>query len=421
MSYNGAGVFQLAAGNPVVTGTTISSTWANQTLSDLANNGLSNCITKDGQQTVTANIPFNGNRLTGVGNGVAASDAATIGQIQSGAALTLVGIGGTGDAITANATPAITAYTLGQQFVYIPTATNTVSNPTINISTVGAKTIVQSTGASLSPGALAVGTPYEIYYDGTNFRVMSGVLVGATMIVGTVRNLNMLIASASASATMTADQIVVGTSLGGQDYVLTSFNKTVNLATTGAGGMDIGTAPVSGFVALYAIYNPSTGATALLATNSTASVAPTVYAGGSMPSGYTSSALVSVVATNASSQFSIAYQRDRSIAFPPIQVLSTSVQAASPTALSIAGAVPQNAITCYGGMIVQSSATTAIVATVGASVSGIGSTSSSNAASSVYIYIPFTCPINAAQTIFRTATIGTGTLTNLATISQYTF
>lgn len=419
MSYNGAGVFQLAANNPVVTGTTISSTWANQTLGDIANNGLSNCITKDGQQTVVANIPFGGFRAINLANGVSASDAATVGQIQSGAALTLVGIGGTGDAITANATPAITAYTLGQQFVYIPTATNTVSNPTINISTVGAKTIVQSTGASLSPGALAVGTPYEIYYDGTNFRVMSGVLVGATMIVGTVRNLNMLISAASASATLTADQIVVGTSLGGQDYVLTSFNKTVNLATTGAGGMDVGSAPVSGYVALYAIYNPSTGATALLATNCTSSVAPTIC-NGTMPSGYTASALVSVVATNASSQFSIAYQRDRSIAFPPIQVLSTSVQAASPTALLIAGAVPQNAISCYGGMIVQSSVTASIVATIGASVSGIGSTSSSNAASSVYIYLPFTCPINAAQTIFRTATIGAGTLSNSATISQYT-
>lgn len=176
MSYNGAGVFQLAAGNPVVTGTTISSTWANNTLSDIANNGLSNCITKDGQQTVTANIPFNNNRLVTVGNGVAASDAATVGQIQSGSAVTLTGLSGTGDAITANSAPAITAYAVGQSFIYIPTSTNTVYNPTINISTVGAKTITQSNGNGLWSGALAVGTPYEITYDGTNFRVMSGTL-----------------------------------------------------------------------------------------------------------------------------------------------------------------------------------------------------------------------------------------------------
>jgi len=169
-------VFQLAAGNPVVTGTVISSTWANNTLSDIANNGLSNCITKDGQQTVTANIPFNNNRLTGVANGVAASDAATVGQIQSGSAVTLTGLSGTGDAIVANSTPAITAYSTGQAFLYIPTATNTVSNPTINISTVGAKTITQSNGIGLWASALVVGTPYVLVYDGTNFRVQSGTL-----------------------------------------------------------------------------------------------------------------------------------------------------------------------------------------------------------------------------------------------------
>lgn len=37
--------------------------------------GLSNCITKDGQTTVTANIPFNNKRLTGVADATADTDA----------------------------------------------------------------------------------------------------------------------------------------------------------------------------------------------------------------------------------------------------------------------------------------------------------------------------------------------------------
>lgn len=58
MAYNGAGVFNLyTPGNPVVTGTTIQSTWANNTLSDIAT-GLSTALTKDGQTTATAAIPF---------------------------------------------------------------------------------------------------------------------------------------------------------------------------------------------------------------------------------------------------------------------------------------------------------------------------------------------------------------------------
>lgn len=55
-----SGTFSLyTPGNPTVTGTTISSTWANNTLNDIAS-GLSTCILKDGTQTVTANIPMNG-------------------------------------------------------------------------------------------------------------------------------------------------------------------------------------------------------------------------------------------------------------------------------------------------------------------------------------------------------------------------
>lgn len=62
-----SGTFSLVAGNPVVTGTTISSTWANNTLSDIATNGLTLCILKNGTQTVTANIPFAGYFATNVG------------------------------------------------------------------------------------------------------------------------------------------------------------------------------------------------------------------------------------------------------------------------------------------------------------------------------------------------------------------
>lgn len=39
--------------------------------------GLSNCVTKDGQTSITANIPFNTYKATGLGNPTAAQDAAT--------------------------------------------------------------------------------------------------------------------------------------------------------------------------------------------------------------------------------------------------------------------------------------------------------------------------------------------------------
>lgn len=79
MAYNGAGVFSLVAGNPTVTGTTITSTWANNTLSDIAT-GLSTCITKDGQTTITANIPMSSFKLTGLGVATVTGDALSYGQ-----------------------------------------------------------------------------------------------------------------------------------------------------------------------------------------------------------------------------------------------------------------------------------------------------------------------------------------------------
>lgn len=81
MSYNGSGVFNLyTPGNPVVTGTTISSTWANNTLTDIAT-GLSTAITKNGQTTITANLPMAGFIFTGLGAGTAAGHSVRYEQV----------------------------------------------------------------------------------------------------------------------------------------------------------------------------------------------------------------------------------------------------------------------------------------------------------------------------------------------------
>jgi hypothetical protein len=66
MSRNGSGIFNLTAGNPVVTGTTISSTWANTTLSDIAN-GLTQSIAADGQTPITGALQMSGNDIQNAG------------------------------------------------------------------------------------------------------------------------------------------------------------------------------------------------------------------------------------------------------------------------------------------------------------------------------------------------------------------
>ena len=84
MSRNGSGTYSLPAGNPVVTGTTISSTWANNTLTDIAT-ALTGSLAADGQTTATGNLKMGNNRVTGLADGIASTDAATVNQIPSGA------------------------------------------------------------------------------------------------------------------------------------------------------------------------------------------------------------------------------------------------------------------------------------------------------------------------------------------------
>ena len=82
MSRNGAGTYVLPSGNPVVTNTTISSTWANNTLSDIAG-ALTQSLSKDGQTTPTANLPMGGFKLTNLAAGSAPGNSLRYEQLFS--------------------------------------------------------------------------------------------------------------------------------------------------------------------------------------------------------------------------------------------------------------------------------------------------------------------------------------------------
>jgi len=87
--------------------------------------GLSQCITKDGQTTITANIPFNSNKITGLGNGTARTDVINVGQVQDNQFQYLGTTGGTADAYTLSPSPTITAYATTQQITAKISATKT--------------------------------------------------------------------------------------------------------------------------------------------------------------------------------------------------------------------------------------------------------------------------------------------------------
>ncbi len=74
MSRNGSGTYTLPAGNPVVTGTAISSSWANTTLNDIAT-ALTGSVASDGQTPMTGPLAMGGNKITGLAAGAGSGEA----------------------------------------------------------------------------------------------------------------------------------------------------------------------------------------------------------------------------------------------------------------------------------------------------------------------------------------------------------
>ena len=172
MSYNGSGTFVInSAGQPVVTGTAITSTAFNALTGDLAT-GLTTAITKDGQTTPTANLTLGGYKITNLANGSASTDAINYSQLQSAGYTTLITIAGT-DTITGTVSPTLTAYLAGAQFSFVVGTTNTGA-VTLNIDSLGAKAVTRTGAVALVAGDLIATQMVEVMYDGTRFQLVNG-------------------------------------------------------------------------------------------------------------------------------------------------------------------------------------------------------------------------------------------------------
>jgi len=172
MSDNGSGLFNIdSTGQPVVASTLITAATHNALTTDLAT-GLSNRICKDGQTTITANIPFNDKKITGLAAATLRTDAASLATIQDGTGVYVGTVAGTADVITLTASPAITAYVAGQTFRFIASGANTTT-VTVAINGLAAKAITKNGTTALAAGDIAASSMVSITYDGTRFILTS--------------------------------------------------------------------------------------------------------------------------------------------------------------------------------------------------------------------------------------------------------
>jgi hypothetical protein len=333
------------------------------------------------------------------------ADGAFIRQLFDIASIYSATVAGTANAITLTPAIALTAYKTGQRVAFKATGSSS-GTVTVNVSGLGVKKVYSTDGTTqLTTGDLTNGKYYTFIYDSaldtaagafmldgsgnfltsvaasatyaplasptftgtptlptgtiavtqargdnsTNVASTAYLLQNTAALAGSTRNGLMSVTTASATGTFTADSVVVATALNGSYQLLSSYSKAINLATTGAGGMDTGAAPVSGFVSLYAIAKPD-GTASVMACNSITST-NVIYAGVNLPTGYTYSGLIGIYPTNGSSQFVAGYIFDREFFYQtgPSPLSAANGQNAL-TSLSISSAVPASAKACSGNL-----------------------------------------------------------------------
>ena len=82
MSRNGSGVYTLPAGNPVVSGTVIATSWANNTMNDLAA-AITDSVAADGQTAMTGSLNLNSNKIVNLATGTTGNDGVNFTQFNT--------------------------------------------------------------------------------------------------------------------------------------------------------------------------------------------------------------------------------------------------------------------------------------------------------------------------------------------------
>jgi len=147
MSYNGSGTFNInTSGQPVVAGTVITATAFNLLTADLAT-GLTTAMTKDGQTTTTARIPF--------AQGISSTLVTDATNTTSGSIITAGGVG-----IAKALYVGTNANVAGTLDV---TGTTTLTNPVINNIKMGYSTTATAAGTT----TLTISSNYRQFFTGT--------------------------------------------------------------------------------------------------------------------------------------------------------------------------------------------------------------------------------------------------------------
>jgi len=136
--------------------------------------GLNNCMTKDGQNSATADLDMGGNKLKNGATATLVGDFPIASDIQN-AVQTHVTSTGSANAYVVTLTPVPAAYVSGQTFTFKANFANTGA-ATVNVNGLGAKTIKKSADTTdLIANDIIIDQIVTITYDGTVFQTEIGI------------------------------------------------------------------------------------------------------------------------------------------------------------------------------------------------------------------------------------------------------
>lgn len=125
---------------------------------------ISATLKRDGGNKPSANIPMGGFRFTGVGDATTTDEYIAAQQVSEGGPEWYGNTSGTDTYTLSSIAFQPTAYTNGQVIRCRFTDANTVTNPTLNQDSKGAKTIVRADGSALAVGEITAGMVATLIY-----------------------------------------------------------------------------------------------------------------------------------------------------------------------------------------------------------------------------------------------------------------
>lgn len=206
-------------------------------------NGINNCLTKDGQNAATANLPMATFKHTSVGNATARNQYLAMGQQQDASGV-YYATTGSANAYVLTPSPAITAYAEGQRFYIKANFTNSAAS-TIAISGLTTKALTKNGTTAIASGDIVSGTIYEIEYDGTQFQILNSNIPSnlsvATLAVSGVSNLTGLVTLGAAVNEFKGTNIASATTTDIGAAVGNFVHITGTVTITGLGTIQAGT------------------------------------------------------------------------------------------------------------------------------------------------------------------------------------